>query len=577
MMKKILFLVCVMFTWFHCHSQISLTALRFDGINDYVHIPAPSGFYSVVGSNQFTIEAWIRADGTNLSAEDIILTSRNETMGSNEGFTLSIFNGYLSLWGPAAQTSVQVNIKDGICHHVAVVRQGSTVTAYIDGTAYTNVLADPGDISSSQPVYIGKWFNPFGGFTSYFNGIIKEVRVWSFSRTQSEIQNNMNAVVSSSDPLLVDYFRFNEGTGSVVNDFGDGGFGGNYADIYGNAAWTNACSGCVYPPSMITAGSNTTFCSGGSVTLSANTGAGLTYQWKKNNVNISGATLFSFTVTTAGNYKCVLTNSCGTVSSNVITVTVNSLPSATITPSDPTTFCSGGSVMLNAPIATNRSYQWKKASSVISGATSSSYTATTGGNYKVIVTNTVTGCSKTTATATAVTVNALPAATITPLGPTTFCAGGSVVLQANSGTGLTYKWKKGNSIIASATMQNYTATTAGTYKVIVTNTNTCSKQSAGTVVTVPCRESIRTNKESDMYVFPNPTNGQVTLKFNSNGNSTSELIITDVTGRLVYNETFPVTHGNNEHAVNLSPFVKGLYLLKIKLNEEEVVKSIILQ
>ena len=557
---------------FQSHSQISLTALRFDGIDDYVQIPAPSGFYSVVGTNPFTIEAWIRADGTNPSAEDIILTSRNETMGASEGFTLSIFNGYLSLWGPAAQTYVPVNIKDGICHHIAVVRQGTTMTAYIDGTAYPNILTDPGDISSTQPVYIAKWFNPFGGFTSYFNGIVKEVRVWSFSRTQSEIQNNMNAVVSSSDPLLVDYFRFNEGTGSVVNDFGDGGLGGNYADIYGNASWTNACSGCVYPPSIIVAGSNTIFCNGGSVTISANSGAGLSYQWKKDNINISGATLFSYTVITAGNYKCVLTNSCGTVTSNIISVTVNSLPSATITPSGPTTFCSGGSVVLNAPVAANRSYQWKKGANLISGATLSSYTATTGGNYRVIVTNIVTGCSKTTNSATVVTVNALPVATITPQGPTTFCAGGSVVLQANTGAGLTYKWKKGSNFISGATLSNYTATTGGNYRVQVTNSNGCSKTSALVAVSVPCKEgeTISLENNLDFTIYPNPNSGQFTIKFSNKLSTPVQIAITDEIGKVVKRfETVDQIVVIKE--LNLA---NGIYCLEARINNEVMKKKI---
>src|SRR6185436_7904909 len=161
------------------------------------------------------------------------------------------------------------------------------------------------------------------------------------------------------------------------------------------------------------------------------------YQWKNNGNNISGATGQSYNASSAGSYTVVITNACGTAASSAISVTVNPLPSATITPAGPTTFCSGGSVTLNAPVAANRTYQWKKAANLISGATQSSYTATTGGKYKVIVTNTVTGCSKTTTSATVVTVNALPAATITPQGPTTFCAGGSVVLAANTGAGLT--------------------------------------------------------------------------------------------------------------------------------------------
>ncbi|MEP7168737.1 MAG: serine hydrolase, partial [Bacteroidota bacterium] len=185
-----------------------------------------------------------------------------------------------------------------------------------------------------------------------------------------------------------------------------------------------------------------------------------------NSIAVSyGGSAVSGTVTVKG------TNLYGDGAVSSLQVIVNSLPNAAINPSGTTVFCSGGSVVLNATVTSNRTYQWKKAANLISGATLSSYTATTGGKYRVIVTNTVSGCSKTTATATIVTINTLPSATITPHGPTTFCAGGSVVLAANGGTGLTYKWKKGNGIIGSATMQNYIATTNGTYEVIVTNAN----------------------------------------------------------------------------------------------------------
>ncbi|MEP7168515.1 MAG: hypothetical protein ABI855_04040 [Bacteroidota bacterium] len=44
-------------------------------------------------------------------------------------------------------------------------------------------------------------------------------------------------------------------------------------------------------------------------------------------------------------------------------------------------------------------------------------------SYKVTVTNTVTGCSKTTATGTTVSINPLPVALISPSGTISFCAG----------------------------------------------------------------------------------------------------------------------------------------------------------
>jgi hypothetical protein len=191
----------------------------------------------------------------------------------------------------------------------------------------------------------------------------------------------------------------------------------------------------------------------------------------------------------------------------------------------------------------------------------------------VVVTNTP-GCSKTSAVV-SVTVNALPVATITPQGPTTFCVGGSVVLAANSGAGLTWQWKKGANIISGATLQNYTATTAGTYRVIVTNINSCSKTSAGTVVIVNCRESGEESASTDFQVFPNPTNGMVTLQFTSAENQNSDLSVTDITGREVMKQQIVANEGENEITIDISHLVKGIYMMRIKTTEGENIARII--
>jgi hypothetical protein len=81
-------------------------------------------------------------------------------------------------------------------------------------------------------------------------------------------------------------------------------------------------------------------------------------------------------------------------------------------------------------------------------------------------------------------VNPLPDATITAAGSLAICSGSSVKLDANTGLGLTYQWKKDGTNIAAATSASYTATAAGSYTVVVTNSNGCSKTSAATAVTV---------------------------------------------------------------------------------------------
>ncbi|MBX9850490.1 MAG: CotH kinase family protein, partial [Cytophagaceae bacterium] len=65
------------------------------------------------------------------------------------------------------------------------------------------------------------------------------------------------------------------------------------------------------------------------------------------------------------------------------------------------------------------------------------------------------------------TINCMVTATITPAGATTFCQGGSVVLNANTGAGYTYQWKRGGTDISGATSASYTATIAGSYTVVV--------------------------------------------------------------------------------------------------------------
>src|SRR6185436_9249300 len=235
------------------------------------------------------------------------------------------------------------------------------------------------------------------------------------------------------------------------------------------------------PPAVASPGGPTTFCVGGSVLLSANTGAGLTHQWQKNSVDIAGATSSAYSANTTGSFRVIVTaaNTCSTIS-NTIAVTLNGKPSAVITAGGAVTFCPGGSVLLTANTGTGFTYVWKKNTVAIAGATTNTYSVTATGDYKVTITN-LNGCSRTSNTI-SVTVNT-PVAMVTPQGPTTFCNGGGVMLNANTGTGLTYQWKKGGTNIPGATNSTYTAFTGGTYKAAVTN-GCGTATSSGVTVTV---------------------------------------------------------------------------------------------
>ena len=215
------------------------------------------------------------------------------------------------------------------------------------------------------------------------------------------------------------------------------------------------------PTAAITSNGATTFCQGGSVTLTASPGA--SYLWSGSN-----ATTQSIVASSTGNYAVTVTNANGCSSiSAPIAITVNALPVATITPNGPTTFCQGGSVTLVA--SSGSTYSWSGINQI-----TQSVSISTSGTYAVTVTN-ANGCS-TTSSSVVVTVNVPTIPTITANGSTTICQGSSVVLTASAGTA--YHWNSGE------TTQSIIANTAGTYSVEVTNGSGCTASSVATNVVV---------------------------------------------------------------------------------------------
>jgi hypothetical protein len=224
------------------------------------------------------------------------------------------------------------------------------------------------------------------------------------------------------------------------------------------AVYNNNPSPCAAVAS-ISASGPTTFCQGGSVTLTASNGTA--YLWS------TGATTKSIVVTTSGTYVVTVTSNGVASTSSPVVVTVHPLPSAFITAGGPTTFCSGGSVVLSSNSAV--SYLWNPG-----GQTTQSITVATSGSYTVRITDN-NGCSATSAVVT-VTVNNPPVATITAAGPTTFCQGGSVQLTASSAS--SYLWSTG------ATTASIQVSSGGNYTVRVTGSNGCSATSSPVTVTV---------------------------------------------------------------------------------------------
>ncbi len=239
------------------------------------------------------------------------------------------------------------------------------------------------------------------------------------------------------------------------------------------------------PTPLATASGNTQLCPGGNVSLSTSTAPGLTYQWYNGTTAIPGATFPIYVTASTANYSVVVTNNTGCQgTSNTLPVVMNTIPSSVITAGGPTSICSGASVSLSAPSVSGYNYQWAYNGTAITGANSTTYQASTAGSYTVTVTNVAAGCSSSTATATNLVVFPLPGATSSSIGPTSVCDGSSVILVANSGSGLTYQWNNSGTPMSSATHITDTVAVSGSYTVTVTDNNGCMATSLPSLVSV---------------------------------------------------------------------------------------------
>lgn len=131
-------------------------------------------------------------------------------------------------------------------------------------------------------------------------------------------------------------------------------------------------------------------------------------------------------------------------------------------------------------------------------------------------------------------------------------------LTANQG-GATYRWLdcvNGNVVILGETSQNFTPTISGNYAVEIT-VGSCVDTSSCTSVII---SSIIENDEIKYVLFPNPTNGNLTITINEIRQST-QLYITNIDGKLVYNNS---NINSKKLNVDISDLAKGLYFVNIK-------------
>ncbi len=333
---------------------------------------------------------------------------------------------------------------------------------------------------------------------------------------------------------------------------------------------------CTVAPTISTQPVAATVCAGANTSFSVTANTATTYQWQVSTnggtswTNVTNGGVYSTTTTSSltitgttsamdsYQYRCITSNTCGTTNSTEQTLTVNASP--TISSSTPSSRCGTGTVVLNAAASAGTLSWFANASGGTAIGTGTSFTtpsiaATT--TYYVSVTNG--GCTSA-RTAVVATVNKDVTMTSNPTN-TTICQGQSITLTAANGSA--YSWSSGQ------TGATITVSPTQTTTYTVTATSPCVNTASITVTVDPCLGIDENNPDDLLVLYPNPTNGSLTIESVHLVNY-QNIELRDVTGRLILVER---VYGDKMH-LDLSSIANGNYIIQVLGTEKTITRKI---
>ena len=314
------------------------------------------------------------------------------------------------------------------------------------------------------------------------------------------------------------------------------------------------------------------------------TGTGLTYQWKRNgvdlvdNAQISGSTTSTLTITNvtaanAGSYTVVVSGVCPPpVTSTAAVLVVATTPVISAQPANQTV-CVGQNAVFTVgttgSVPAPTIFQWQVStdggSTWTNLTTGGAFTATftlvgaaltdNSKRYRVIITN---FCGQTvTSNSALLTVNAPPVVTAAIL--PRICLTDTLVPLV--GTPVGGSW---SGIGVSGFNFVPMSTAVGTYTLTYTYTNAAGCTSTATTIAKveDCQERIRLLSKDGLILFPNPNNGRFNIKMNSTLYPYLGMRVYTTGGQLIKIQTFNGLVYGRVIPIDLTHLPSGTYMVK---------------
>lgn len=490
------------------------TSLTYEPVTDYVAFAnfdksdntwaELNGLSDTLANSNRSAFLWLKQT-TAVSNESQMLLGMNTATGGNicnlqvgTNEKVGVYDGSNSHYGTTTVT-------DGEWHHVGYTYNEVTTETkiYVDGVEEISFNNAQTAVATAL-ISLGQEFDSGLSKGNYLEGKVTEVTIWDEVLDIADIALLINSTVKSTHPKrgnLMGYYPMNKVCGdnlTIMNDLSGNNFHGKLSgSIASNGVNVQSIEVLEQIPNF-------------------NSTDHFNLHWELNGSLVSSANplVLNASTYTSGNYSAVFSRN-PFIITDAWDITIDYT-----TATDVQTACN--------------SYTW------IDGTT---YTANNNAATHTL-TNAV-GCDS------VVTLDL----TVTSIDTSTLISGLSII---SNESGATYQWldcNNGNAPIVGATSQSYTPTSNGLYAVEITN-NSCTAISSCIPFTI-----VGINVTSSTFmidVFPNPTKGMITIRFNQNLDNSQTKIIT-MTGQVVGE----YSHSNQRTLTIDMPPVTGVYIVEI--------------
>ena len=178
-------------------------AMSFNGVDQYVSVGSGLGNALGDGLANMTVSMWINITSGSINDGIFKIGIASPTLPPSVGkFSIRVVNdAQIQAYFGASSVSKSYNLGSsaGNWNHIAIVKQGTTISSYMNGTLttpYTSSGSIPSTLDfSGEPAFIGVYWRT-NGFL--FDGKIDEVAVWNSALSSCDVKGIYEGSIGSN-------------------------------------------------------------------------------------------------------------------------------------------------------------------------------------------------------------------------------------------------------------------------------------------------------------------------------------------------------------------------------------------